>query len=70
MTRDELRAAIPEIAGLADTFRAMGHDVKLLHVEFADGREIGKRPTLAANEVELDWTHAALIEADFSRKRR
>lgn len=26
------------------------------------GREIGKRPTLAANEVELDWTHAALIE--------
>ena len=54
---------------MVDRFRAAGLNVQLIHGE-EGGREIGKRPTLAANEVEIDLMRPCLMEADFSVMRR
>ncbi len=42
MTREELRAADPEFAALADMLRGMGADIRVSHYRFHDGRELGR----------------------------
>lgn len=68
--RDRNRAEFPGLAQVMDAFREQfGDDVKLLHGE-ESGKEIGKRPTLGANEVEVDLMKPCLMEADFGAMRR
>lgn len=68
MSRDAERAAnrarFPEFAAMTDLIPGL----RLLWAKDAQG-EIGKVPPLPAGCVEIDWTHAALIEADFTGKR-
>lgn len=58
MTRDELRAEVPELAGFVDGLRAKGFNVMLRHIKFDDGREVGREPVDEPNVCTQDWTHA------------
>lgn len=70
MSRERNRAEFPGLAALMDAFRKLyGDNVKLVHGE-ESGKEIGKRPTLGANEVEVDLMKPCLMEADFGVTRR
>lgn len=62
MTRDELRAADPQFAALADMLRGNGYGIRVSHYKFNDGRELGRReevPGVAidilANPCGLEW---------------
>jgi len=49
---------------ICDQVRSVFPGAQFVHGE-EGGREIGKRPALPVGVVEIDWTHAALIEAGF-----
>ena len=50
LNRDQLRAADPQFAALADMARANGCEIRVSHYRFHDGGELGKREPLPANE--------------------
>ena len=56
------RASFPQIASICDQVKAMFPSAQLLHGE-ESGREIGKRPTLPPNVVEVDFFKAMELAA-------
>lgn len=60
MTRDELRAADPQFAALADMLRANDCEIRVSHYRLNDGYELGKRQPLPANEF---WISAESFDA-------
>lgn len=69
--RERNRREMPGLASISDEFRAMNPDFRLVHGE-ENGREIGKRPTLPQNVVEIDACKAMELAAmgQHGRKRR
>ncbi len=53
MTRDELRAADPQFAALADMLRGNGFDIRVSHYRFNDGREMGRVEEIEGIAIDL-----------------
>lgn len=72
MTRDELRAADPQFAALADMLRANGCEIRVSHYRLNDGYELGKREPLPANEfvISAESYDAAMQHAEWIKTRR
>ena len=73
MTRDELRAADPEFAALADMLRSNGCDIRVSHYQFHDGRELGRKPepdgTVQINLLKPTWLEASAAWAKANKNR-
>lgn len=67
--RERNRREMPGLASISDEVRAVFPKATFLHGE-ENGREIGKRPTLPPNCVELDFFKAMEMAEMGQQKRR
>jgi hypothetical protein len=67
--RERNRREMPGLAFISDEVRAMFPDARLVHGE-EGGREIGKRPALPPNVVEIDACKAMELAQMGQPKRR
>lgn len=72
MSRADNRAAMPLVAAMVDEIRATCPDAKVLWVKEGD-RELGKRPELERDEIEIDGQTLVQLADDartYGRKKR